>query len=54
VIPPSQNSFRKNHRTNINAFILRNAMQWEKSKKLTLWVASIDISNAFPLVDRST
>ncbi|KAE9397030.1 hypothetical protein BT96DRAFT_771259, partial [Gymnopus androsaceus JB14] len=54
IIPPSQNGFRKNYRTNNNAFILRSAIEKARAMGRTLWVASIDITNAFSSVDRST
>ncbi|KAE9389178.1 hypothetical protein BT96DRAFT_764988, partial [Gymnopus androsaceus JB14] len=54
IIPPPQNGFRKGYRTNNNTFILRAAMEKAKFMGKTLWVASIDITNAFPSVDRST
>ncbi len=54
LIPPSQNGFRKGFRTNNNASILRRAIEKVKSIGKTLWIASIDITNAFPSVDCST
>ncbi|KAF5387244.1 hypothetical protein D9757_006858 [Collybiopsis confluens] len=54
IVPPSQNGFRKHFRTNNNAFILRCAIERAKSLKKTLYVATIDLSNAFPSTDCST
>lgn len=54
LVPPSQNGFRKHFRTNNNAFILRCAIEKAKSMGKTLYVATIDLTNAFPSTDRST
>ncbi|THU79236.1 hypothetical protein K435DRAFT_698310 [Dendrothele bispora CBS 962.96] len=55
LIPPSQNGFRKGFRTNNNAYVLLSAaIEKAKSMGKTLWVASVDISNAFPSVHRAT
>ncbi|GBE82387.1 Ribonuclease H1 [Sparassis crispa] len=54
IIPPSQNGFRANHRTNNNAFILRTAIETARSKGQTLYVAFVDLTNAFPSVDHAT
>ncbi len=48
IIPPSQNEFRKNYRTNNNAFILRTAIEKTRAMGKSLYVASVDISNTFP------
>ncbi|KAE9398119.1 hypothetical protein BT96DRAFT_778833, partial [Gymnopus androsaceus JB14] len=54
LIPPSQNGFRKDYRTNNNAFILRCAIEKAKAMGKTLYVATVDITNAFPSTDRAT
>jgi len=54
IIPPSQNGFWKGYRTNNNAFVLWACIEKAKSMKKTLWVASVNISNAFPSVHRAT
>lgn len=48
LIPDSQNGFRPAYRTNNNSYILRCAIDKAKSEKLPLYVAFIDLSNAFP------
>ena len=54
LIPPSQNGFRKDYRTNNNAFILRCAIEKAKAMGKTLYVATVDITNAFPSTDHAT
>ncbi|KAF5349004.1 hypothetical protein D9758_012717 [Tetrapyrgos nigripes] len=44
------NGFRKGFRTNKNAVIFSVAIQKAKALNRTLWVASVNISNAFPSV----
>ncbi len=53
-IPSSQNGFRPRHRTNNNAFVLRAAIDKAQSDGKTLYVAFIDLTNAFPSVDQPT
>jgi hypothetical protein len=48
IIPPSQNGFREGYRTNNNAFVLRCMIE----RARTLWVAFLDITNAFPSTNR--
>ncbi|KAF9065649.1 hypothetical protein BDP27DRAFT_1151169, partial [Rhodocollybia butyracea] len=52
IIPPSQNGFRENHRTNNNVFVLRTVIEETRSNDETLFVAFVDISNAFPSTNR--
>lgn len=54
LIPPSQNGFREGYRTNNNAFILRCAVDKARSLGKTLFVGSVDITNAFPSTEQST
>lgn len=48
IIPPSQNGFRANHRTNNNVFVLQTLIEETRAKRETLYIAFVDISNAFP------
>ncbi len=52
-IPDSQNGFRPKYRTNNNSFILRCAVDKAKSEREPLFVAFIDLSNAFPSTNHS-
>jgi hypothetical protein len=52
VLPASQNGFRAHYRTNNNALILRVAIKKARATRKTLYVLSLDVSNAFPSVDR--
>ncbi|KZV88985.1 hypothetical protein EXIGLDRAFT_618760, partial [Exidia glandulosa HHB12029] len=52
LLPASQNGFRPGFRTNNNAFILRCAAERAASQGKKLYVASVDLANAFPSVDR--
>lgn len=54
LLPHSQNAFREGYRTCNNAFILRCLIDKARSQKKTLYVAAVDLTNAFPSVDRST
>jgi ribonuclease HI len=54
IIPPSQNGFRETYRTNNNAFILRCSIDKARSLGKTLYVGSVDISNAFPSTEHAT
>nr|GAT46238.1 predicted protein [Mycena chlorophos] len=47
LLPPSQNGFRANNRTNNNPFILRTLIDKAHADGDTLYVAFVDISNAF-------
>jgi hypothetical protein len=52
IIPPSQNGFREGYRTNNNAFVLRCMIERARAEGRTLWVAFLDIKNAFPSTNR--
>lgn len=53
LIPDSQNGFRPGYRTNNNSYILRCAIDKAKSEHEPLFVAFIDLSNAFPSTNHS-
>ncbi|KAF5387236.1 hypothetical protein D9757_006871 [Collybiopsis confluens] len=48
IIPPSQNGFRAGYRTNNNVLVLRTLVESSRSRGETVFVAFVDISNAFP------
>lgn len=52
LLPPSQNGFRPGYLTPNNVHILRCAIDIAKSKRRPLYAAFIDLTNAFPSVDR--
>jgi hypothetical protein len=52
IIPPSQNGFREGYRTNNNGFVLRCMIERARAEGRTLWVAFLDITNAFPSTNR--
>jgi hypothetical protein len=52
LIPKIQNGFQPGRRTNTNAFILRTVAEWAASARKNLYVAFIDLQNAFPSVNR--
>jgi hypothetical protein len=54
LIPDYQNGFREGYRTNNNPFILRCVKEWACAKGLTIYVAAIDATNAFPSTDHPT
>lgn len=54
VFPPSQNGFREGYRTNNNAFVLRCMIDRARALNKTLYVAFVDISNAFPSTEQNT
>ena len=54
LIPDTQNGFREGARTNNNAFVLRAAIEKARSEGKTLYVAFVDLTNAFPSVDQPT
>lgn len=54
LIPDYQNGFREGYRTNSNPFILRCVKEWVRAKNLTLYVAAVDATNAFPSTDHPT
>ncbi|KAF5375862.1 hypothetical protein D9615_008181 [Tricholomella constricta] len=51
VLPDTQNGFRPHHRTNNNSFILRCAIERAHAQRKPLYVAFIDLENAFPSTD---
>lgn len=53
-LPSTQNGFRPGYRTNNNIHILRTAIDVTRRKKGKLYVAFVDLTNAFPSVDRAT
>ena len=53
LIPPHQNGFRAAHRTENNVFTLRVAIDKARADGRTLWVAYVDLANAFPSVDHA-
>jgi len=48
ILPPSQNGFRAGFRTNNNCFVLRTLVDKAFAEGHPLYVAFVDISNAFP------
>ncbi|KAF8995971.1 hypothetical protein BDZ89DRAFT_911082, partial [Hymenopellis radicata] len=54
LIPPSQNGFRPHYRTNNNIFILRTLIEQARAEKKTLYVAFVDISNAFAAMNQAS
>lgn len=53
LLPPTQNGFRQGYRTNNNAFILRGAIEKARALNKSLYVAFVDVSNAFPSARRA-
>lgn len=51
LLPPTQNGFRPGYRTNNNPFILSVAITQAQSRHEPLYIAFVDLSNAFPSVD---
>ncbi len=54
ILPPSQNGFREHYRTNNNMFILRTAIDRSRAQGKVLYVAFVDLVNAFPSTDQPT
>ncbi|EJD46617.1 hypothetical protein AURDEDRAFT_33865, partial [Auricularia subglabra TFB-10046 SS5] len=54
ILPPSQNGFRPGYRTANNVLILRCLIDKAKATGKTLYVATVDLTNAFPSTDRAT
>ncbi len=54
VLPDSQNGFRAHNRTHNNAFILRSAIETAHAQGKVLYVAFVDLENAFPSTDLAT
>ncbi|KAJ3849263.1 hypothetical protein EV368DRAFT_28304, partial [Lentinula lateritia] len=53
ILPASQNGFRAGYCTNNNALILQTLIEKAKSLSDSLFMAFVDISNAFPLANQS-
>ncbi len=53
-IPPSQSGFRKLHRTQNPAFVLRALIEKARAMGRSLLVVFLDLKNAFPSVDQPT
>lgn len=53
IIPKNQNGFQPGRRTNISAFILRTLSDWASSSRRKLYVAFVDLQNAFPSVNHA-
>ncbi|KAF5382677.1 hypothetical protein D9615_003053 [Tricholomella constricta] len=53
VLPDSQNGFRPKYRTNNNSFILRCAIERARASGKDLYIAFVDLENAFPSTDLS-
>ncbi|PBK85949.1 hypothetical protein ARMGADRAFT_864472, partial [Armillaria gallica] len=54
IISPLQNGFRPGYRTNNNLFILHTLIEQACADGKCLWVAFVDIINAFPFTDQTT
>ncbi|KAF9016212.1 hypothetical protein BDZ89DRAFT_899999, partial [Hymenopellis radicata] len=54
VFPDSQNGFRAGLRTHNNSFVLRAAIDRARAEGKTLFVAFVDLKNAFPATDIPT
>ncbi|EIN03393.1 hypothetical protein PUNSTDRAFT_78243, partial [Punctularia strigosozonata HHB-11173 SS5] len=54
VVPPSQNGFRPGYNTHNNAFIFREAVERCRADGKTLYVAIVDLTNAFPSTHQPT
>ncbi|KAF7344870.1 RNA-directed DNA polymerase from mobile element jockey [Mycena venus] len=54
IIPDYQNGFREGYRTNNNLFILRCVKEWARTRGLTIYMAAVDATNAFPSTDHPT
>ena len=48
VLPDSQNGFREGYRTHNNSFVLRTAIEKARAEGKALYVAFVDLKNAFP------
>ncbi|KAF5386614.1 hypothetical protein D9615_001545 [Tricholomella constricta] len=51
ILPDTQNGFRPHYRTNNNSFILRCAIERARATGKTIYIAFIDLENAFPSTD---
>ncbi|KAF8994757.1 hypothetical protein BDZ89DRAFT_908753, partial [Hymenopellis radicata] len=54
ILPPSQNGFHPTYRTNNNIFILRTLIKQARAHGKTLYVAFVDISNAFASMNHAS
>lgn len=54
ILPASQNGFREGYRTNNNAFVLRCMIERARASDRSLFVAFVELSNAFPSTDQDT
>ncbi|KAF7342021.1 RNA-directed DNA polymerase from mobile element jockey [Mycena venus] len=54
ILPDSQNGFREKYRTHNNSFILRCSIDRARAKGKPLYVAFLDLTNAFPSTDLPT
>ncbi|PBK82878.1 hypothetical protein ARMGADRAFT_859384, partial [Armillaria gallica] len=54
ALPDSQNGFRAHNRTHNNSFILRTAIDRAHAHGKILYVAFVDLENAFPSTDLAT
>ncbi|VDC04317.1 unnamed protein product [Peniophora sp. CBMAI 1063] len=52
LLPPTQNGFRQGYRTANNALVLRCLIEKAHAMKIPLYVAFVDVTNAFPSTDR--
>lgn len=50
---PLQNRFRSGFRTDNNVFMLKTAIDQARANGDTLWVAFVDLTNAFPSVEQN-
>ncbi|KAF5371475.1 hypothetical protein D9615_009607 [Tricholomella constricta] len=51
ILPDTQNGFRPHYRTNNNSFILRCAIERARASGKSVYIAFIDLENAFPSTD---
>ncbi|KAJ7101520.1 hypothetical protein B0H15DRAFT_762452, partial [Mycena belliarum] len=54
VVPVTQNGFQEHLRTNDNVFVLSCLIDKAHNSNKPLYVAYLDLKNAFPATDRST
>jgi hypothetical protein len=48
ILPDSQNGFREGYQTHNNSFVLRTAIEKARAEGKVLYIAFIDLKNAFP------
>ncbi|KAF5385079.1 hypothetical protein D9615_000996 [Tricholomella constricta] len=51
ILPDTQNGFRPHYRTNNNSFILRCAIECARASGKSVYIAFINLENAFPSTD---